>query len=215
MNSESDAGWIDITVPYAADTPPWPGDTGLSCGWVMRRAHGDSVNVAALTVSAHLGTHADAPFHVHDEGLRSEAIPVPPFNGRVHVVDVRDLHGAIPLATLRDRLGANDASRVFLRTGASVADGRFPDEWPWLDADAARECATRGLRLLGTDAPSVDARETKVLATHHACFDHGAWVLENLDLREIAAGTYELRALPMRVFGADAAPVRVMLRAAR
>jgi arylformamidase len=150
--------------------------------------------------------------HVRDGARASDSLPVPHFNGLVHVVDVRDVTGAITLALLGERLHVSEPMRVFLRTGASVAEGRFPLSWAWLDDSAAAALAIRGLRLLGTDAPSVDARDSKTLLTHHACFDHGASVLENVDLRDVSPGTYELRALPMRLQGLDAAPVRALLR---
>jgi arylformamidase len=210
-----DDGWFDASVPCAPGTPPWPGDTPFSCGWTMRLADGDSVNLSSLTMSPHVGTHADAPLHVKEGGRPSDAIPVQPFNGLVHVVDVRDLTGVITLEMLRERLRVEEPVRVLLRTGASVAEGRFPDAWPWLDATAAAHLASRGLRLLGTDAPSVDARDSKSLDTHHALFDGGAQVMETLDLRDVTPGPYELRALPMRVQGLDAAPVRALLRPIR
>jgi arylformamidase len=207
-----DDGWFDATVPFDPRTPGWPGDVNMSCGWTMKRDRGDSVNLSSVTFSPHNGTHADAPLHVSDSGRSSDSLPVLPFNGLVHIVDVRDLKEAITLEQLRERLRVDDPLRIFLRTGACVAEGRFPNAWAWLDAEAARECVLRGLRLLGTDAPSVDAREAKTLSTHSACFDHGAWVLENLDLRDVAPGAYELRALPMLIQGIDAAPVRALLR---
>jgi arylformamidase len=207
-----DEGWFDATVPCTPNTPPWPGDTPMSCGWTMRRSEGESVNVSTITMSPHVGTHADAPLHVRDGAQASDSLAIPHFNGLVHVVDVRDLKSSITLAMLSERLRVPEPLRVFLRTGASVAEGRFPPSWPWLDDAAAAALAQRGLRLLGTDAPSVDARDSKTLLTHHACFDHGASVLENVDLRDVSPGTYELRALPMRLQGLDAAPVRALLR---
>jgi len=72
--------------------------------------------------------------------------------------------------------------------------------------------AARGLRLIGVDAPSVDERESRALEVHHALFGGGAFVLENLDLRGIPEGRYELMALPQRLVGLDAAPVRAVLR---
>jgi arylformamidase len=66
--------------------------------------------------------------------------------------------------------------------------------------------------LLGVDCPSVDDRESKTLAVHHALFDGGAFVLENLDLRGVTPGRWELLALPLRVGAMDAAPVRAFLR---
>ena len=207
-----DDGWFDATVPCGPGTPPWPGDTPFSCGWTMQIAHGDSVNLSHVTMSPHVGTHADAPLHVKPGGRASDCIPVQPFNGLVHIIDVRDLVGAITREQLGERLKVADVARLFLRTGACVAEGRFPFEWPWLDAGLAADLARRGLTLLGTDAPSVDDKDSKTLSTHHALFDHGANVLENLDLRDVTPGSYELRALPMRWSALDAAPVRALLR---
>lgn len=211
--SARDDGWFDATVPCGAGTPPWPGDTPFSCGWTLRLATGGSVNLSTITTSPHVGTHADAPLHVRDGGRDSDGIPVLPFNGLVHIVDVRDLTGPVTRAQLIERLPVAEPTRLFLRTGQSVAEGRFPFAWCWLAADVAADLAQRGLTLLGTDAPSVDAKDSKTLDTHHALFDHGANVLENLDLRDVTPGAYELRALPMRLQGADAAPVRALLRA--
>jgi arylformamidase len=101
--------------------------------------------------------------------------------------------------------------RLLLRTGHSIAGGRFPERWPVLFPATAAELARRGLRLLGVDAPSVDERESKTLAVHHALFAGGAFVLENLDLRGVPPGRYELVALPLRLAGLDAAPVRAVL----
>lgn len=217
-------GWFDVTVPIASGTPPWPGDTAMDCRWTLRMADGESVNLSAITTSPHVGTHADAPLHVRDGGRPSDAIPTAPFSGFAHVVDVRDLTGAISLEVLQSRLVPGDTlqqtdatralTRLLLRTGISVAAGRFPEAWPWLTPEAIATLAARGLVLLGTDAPSVDERHSKTLDSHHACFDNGAWVLENLDLRDVAPGRYEMRGLPMAVQGVDAAPVRVLLRTA-
>ena len=69
----------------------------------------------------------------------------------------------------------------------------------------------RGLKLLGVDAPSVDDRDSKTLDVHHEILDHGGCVLENLDLRDVAPGSYILKALPLRIAGLDAAPVRALL----
>jgi arylformamidase len=73
----------------------------------------------------------------------------------------------------------------------------------------------RGLRLLGVDAPSVDPRESKSLPVHHMLFSGNAYILENLDLRRVPPGPYELIALPLKLMALDAAPVRAVLRESR
>jgi arylformamidase len=199
----------DISVLTGAGTPEWPGDTPFSCGWSARIADGSSVNLSSVTGSPHVGTHADAPLHVRDGAAGAEALPLDAFIGPALVIDVagvpRDL-GADLAARVPD-----GTARLLLRTGTSIAGGRFPEDWPALSAETAGLLVRRGLRLLGVDAPSVDRRESKSLAVHHALFDGGAYVLENLDLRSVAEGHYELWAAPVRWAGVDAAPVRALL----
>ncbi|HEY0778652.1 MAG TPA: cyclase family protein [Gemmatirosa sp.] len=211
---------IDVSIRVAPGTPEWPGDTPYGCGWTARLADGSTVNLSAITLSPHVGTHADAPLHVRDGWPASDALPVSAFLGPAIVVDVVSSGAEVTYDALATaaRAGGVDlagAERLLLRTGRTIATGAFPDAWPWLaPACVARLCAD-GLVLLGIDAPSVDARDSTALATHHALFGAGAWNLENLDLRAVASGRYELVALPLSLDGLDAAPARAVLRPLR
>lgn len=201
----------DISVLVRPGTPEWPGDAPFTCGWTSRLADGASVNLSHTAGSPHVGTHADAPLHVRDGAPGSDALPLAAFIGEALVLDVGDAApGELPLAEDDPRLAG--CTRLILRTGRSIADGSFPDAWPALSPATAAALARRGVQLVGVDAPSVDGRESKTLDVHHALFDGGAYVLENLDLRRVAAGRYELIALPQRLAGLDAAPVRALLR---
>ncbi|HYW30157.1 MAG TPA: cyclase family protein [Gemmatimonas sp.] len=207
-----DARVIDISIPFAPHIPSWPGDIPFSCGWTALREDGSSVNLAALTLSAHSGTHADAPLHVESAWSASETLPVAVFVGDAYVVDVAGVTG-IDIDTLERALdGVHDCTRLLVRTGASVAGGVFPELWPVLDETAAHWLVAHGVQLFGTDAPSVDARTSTTLPVHHALFSGGAYVLENLALDAVAPGKYELLAQPLALHGADAAPVRALLR---
>lgn len=202
---------MDITVPVSPATPEWPGDTPFSWNWVLEIASGGSVNASRINTSPHVGTHADAPLHVREHAAHAYELPLEHFAGRALVLgiegDVRDvtweeIEGRLPEAP----------QRLLIRTGMSIADGTFPDDWPALDANCVHQLQARGLRLLGTDAPSVDRRHSKELATHHAIFDGGAFNLENLQLAGVRDGWYELIAFPAAFNGLDAAPVRAVLR---
>lgn len=203
--------WRDISVTLHEGTPEWPGDTPFSCTWAWRIAAGASVNVSCLSGSPHVGTHADAPLHVTDGAAAADQLPVDAFVGPATVVDLRSRTGTIGAGDPA-LAGTAAGGRLLLRTGQSIADGAFPATWPCLSVDAVNMLLSRGLRLLGVDCPSVDDRQSKELSVHHALFSGGACVLENLDLREVAAGDYELIAAPVKVGGADAAPVRAALR---
>jgi arylformamidase len=200
----------DISVVVRPGTPEWPGDTPYSCRWTWSISAGASVNVSAVTLSPHVGTHADAPLHVREGWPASEALDPTAFVGPAIVIGIERVEGPIDSSALATRLPAR-VHRLLLRTGRTIAGGSFPASWPALTPACARWLIDRGLRLLGVDAPSVDERQSKALETHHALFDGGAAVLENLDLRGVPDGRYELIALPVRLEGLDAAPVRAVL----
>lgn len=204
--------FIDISVAFGTETPPWPGDTPWSCGWAWSMADGASVNVSKWETSPHVGTHADAPLHVLPHGLGADALPLAAFVGPARVVDLRDVEGAVSIEQLKAAGWKPGTSRLLLQTGQTTASGMFPAGWPALDEQCARALAADGLMLLGVDAPSVDERESKSLAVHHALFSGHCYVLENLDLRDVTPGEYQLLAFPLKVGGGDAAPVRAFLR---
>ena len=211
----SSAALIDISVAMAATTPPWPGDVPFSCGWTCRREQGESVNLGVITSSPHVGTHADAPMHVESDWRASESLPVGVFVGECVVIALPADHPVtedINQSLLSELLGSRPPARVLLRTGYSVAHGAFPANWPALTAEAARWLIEHGVRLWGSDSPSADRRESKTLPVHHALFEGGAYLLENLALDQVPVGRYELLAQPLAVHGADAAPVRALLR---
>jgi arylformamidase len=205
------ASLIDISILVDEFTPEWPGDTPWTCRWTWDIARGDSVNVSCLNGSPHVGTHADAPFHVDPRWPASDALTLDAFTGPATVVDVGALEGAIDASSLGLPAGER-VERLLLRTNRSIATGQFPAGWPWLTETAVAELLGQGLRLLGVDAPSVDDRESTSLAVHKALFRGGAFILENLDLRHAKPGGYHLTAFPLRFAGLDAAPVRAVLR---
>lgn len=202
----------DISITVDPATPEWPGDTPFSCGWTGRIADGSSVNLSALTMSPHVGTHADAPLHVADGWASSHELPLEPFTGPAVVCSVPAGSTLIELRHLASLPRAGTVERLLLRTGRTIAQGTFPDSWPALATAAVIALLERGLRLLGVDAPSVDLRDSKTLDVHRELFRSGAYNLENLDLRFVEDGEYELTALPIKLRGLDAAPARAILR---
>lgn len=202
---------IDVSHPVTPASPEWPGDTPYTCGWTWSMASGATVNVSSLTMSPHVGTHADAPIHVRDGAPAVEALPLDAFAGPAYVLgiegDARDVTFEELSPLLPSRL-----ERLLLRTGVGIHAGEFPEDWPAPDSRCVLELVARGVRLLGTDAPSVDRRHSTTLEAHHALFGAGACNLENLKLEGIPNGWYELTAFPVLLAGLDAAPVRAVLR---
>ncbi len=204
---------IDISIPLRPGAPEWPGDTPYACGWTARLADGATVNLSSITMSPHVGTHADAPLHVRDGWPASHELPLEAFQGPATVLDVSHVEGEIGPEHLE---GAEIAGgRLILLTGRTIASGTFPDRWPTISEEVARTLVALECRLLAVDCPSVDERHSGTLPVHHILFEGGLFILENLDLRRVAPGDYVLNALPLRIMNLDAAPVRAVLSPAR
>ncbi|HEY7472380.1 MAG TPA: cyclase family protein [Gemmatimonadota bacterium] len=207
-------GWIDVSRPVRDETAVWPGDPPWRYRLASAIARGDVVNVGEVSGTTHAGTHADAPYHVDDGGASIEMLDLDAFVGPAIVVDVAAGDGDIDREEIEAGLasaGSGMPERLLLRTGCDWSAG-FPVRCRGIAPRAAAWFAERGLRLIGTDAPSVDAFESKTLDAHRALAVAGVATLESLALAGIAPGRYELVALPLRWVGADAAPVRAALR---
>src|SRR5690348_7397732 len=84
---------IDVTVPLDAHLPSYPGNTPFTLEATQRIAQGGHSNVSALHMSAHAGTHVDAPRHFFDSGAGAEALPLELMFGRVRVVEIASRRG--------------------------------------------------------------------------------------------------------------------------
>jgi len=199
----------DITIPVREGLAVWPGDTPyrFELGWKM--SEGASVNVGAVTMSTHTGTHADAPFHFCPQGAGIDDIGPAVYVGPCVVADVRGLD-PIPAGVLA-ALELSGAPRLLLRTGGWADHATFPEDVPVITPEVPELLAARGVVLLGVDVPSVDAIDSKNLPNHHALAARGVHILESLDLSAVPPGRYHLMALPLRLAGADASPVRAIL----
>jgi arylformamidase len=198
----------DVTRPVRAGMPVWPGDPPCRVRWAAR-VDTDGVNVAELCLSPHTGTHADGPYHVLEDGARIGDVPLDAFIGPAHVLEISGMM-EIGAAWIEARL-PSACERVLLRTAAWDDPDTFPAAWPALAEDAARLLVARGVRLVGTDAPSPDAADAHDLPVHRVLLGAGVAIVENLLLDDVDPGEYELVALPLRFAEADASPVRAIL----
>ena len=200
----------DISPPISPDTPPFPGDTPYSQRWVAEIGPGCPVNVGAITMSPHLGAHADAPLHYARDGNAIGGVDLEPYLGPCRVIHAID-RGRFVRPEHLSHAAAALPPRVLVRTCREA-----PTEWSPDFSSCAPETidwlARLGVRLVGIDAQSVDPAESKTLDSHQRLLAHDMRVLENLVLDGIQEGDYELIALPLKLAGADASPVRAILR---
>lgn len=197
----------DVTVPLSPVVEPWPGDTPTRLERTARLEAGDSVNVTTLTASVHNGTHVDAPLHVASGGTPVSALPLEPFAGPAVLLDAPE---AFELDGKALEAAVPRGSRVLIRTGREDFHS-FPERLVPLPPDWIQELGKQAVPLVGTDQPSVDPVESVELPAHHACVARGIQILENLALDGVPSGRCELTAYPLRLEGADAAPVRAVL----
>lgn len=197
----------DITRALTSEHPNWPGDTPLTLELVADIQEGSAVNVMKLATSTHCGTHLDAPFHYSRDGGQLGSVPLDVLVGPAQVIDASSSVTPELLAPF-----SSLPERVLLYTGEPAHWDAFPEGFTPLTAALIHALADRGVKLVGTDAPSVDTLTSKDLPAHMACLERGVLILEGLNLVGVAEGIYELICLPLNLPDADASPVRAILR---
>lgn len=203
--------FYDLSRPLTPATAVYPGDTPVTVTHQLRLRDGALCNLSSIEFSVHAGTHVDAPRHCLDAGPGIESIPLASLIGRARVVTLPAV-SAITLAVVQ-ALDLTCVTRLLVHTRHSdVADDVFDPALVHFTPDAAAWLGAAGLRLIGTDAPSVDPLQSADLAVHLAFMAGGVVIVENLRLRDVPDGDYELIALPICIAGSDGAPARVVLR---
>jgi arylformamidase len=206
----------DISRPLTNDLAPWPGDTPFRYELKWEMTGTCSVNVGAVSMSVHNGTHTDAPFHFIRKGDMIDRVPLQNYIGPAVVIDLAEkLSRTRPFVAIADlehgRSQIAETRRVLLKTNCFPDSKRFPDWIPVLKAEVVAWLRELRVVLLGVDLPSVDPIDAKVLANHYALNAGNIAIVESLDLSEVEAGVYQFVALPLKVVGGDAAPVRALL----
>jgi arylformamidase len=208
----------DISRTLSDDLAEWPGDEPFRFRLTRKIAAGQSVNLGAIGMSVHNGTHADARFHFDTNGESIEKAPLEIYLGRAAVVDLTEAFSQSKekqLITVEDLQPHSEeiaeSSRLLVKTGRWGDFTVFPNQIPVIAADVPSWLQKNGVKLLGLDLPSVDEIDSKSLQNHHALVGAGIAIVESLDLSGVAPGIYNFAALPLKIAGADGAPMRAVL----
>jgi len=201
----------DISPPIAQDSPVFPGDTPYSQRWCATIGPGCPVNVSAITLSPHVGAHADAPLHYDAQGAPIGAVALDAFIGPCRVIHAIGCGPLIEWRHIAHAVQDGLPARVLVRTCA-----RAPRQWDNDLTAYAPETVARladaGVCLIGIDTASIDPADSKQLPSHQVICRRDMRVLENLVLDDVPEGDFELIALPLKLMQADASPVRAILR---
>jgi arylformamidase len=203
---------IDVSLPLDSNLPIYPGNTPFQVEAIKRIAKGGSSNVSTLHMSAHAGTHVDAPRHFYDDGAGVEQLSLELLCGRARVIELmtRKAVTADDLA----RFDLTEDVRLLIKTHNSKLWGSpmFHSDYIGVTEPAAKFLVEHGVKLLGVDYVSVEEFKKPGAPAHRTLLGSGTIVVEGLNLRDVEPGTYEMFCLPLSVVGADGAPARVVLR---
>ncbi|MFQ5423509.1 MAG: cyclase family protein [Phycisphaerae bacterium] len=205
----------DLTPPITDRLSVWPGDTPPRREVLLDMKQGANLTLSTLHATVHLGAHADGPNHYGVDAPSIDQRSLDVYLGPCQVIHV-DVPGGQRISSqmLDDALRCNPAlpPRVLLRTGTYPDPTSFNEDFAALSPELVDALHTRGVRLIGIDTPSVDLFTSKDLPSHKAFLRNDMAILEGIVLDAVPEGVYELIALPLRLVGFDASPVRAILR---
>lgn len=200
----------DITPPVTESLAVWPGDTPPSREVLLDMQRGDNLTLSTLRGTVHLGAHADGPNHYGRDAEGIDARSLDYYLGPCQVMGV-NIDRKTRLTT-SDLPGEVTESRVLFATGSYPDPNDFNEDFSALDPALVDDLHARGVTLIGIDTPSVDLFESKDLPAHQAFLRNDMAILEGIVLDGVPDGVYELIALPLKLVGFDASPVRAILR---
>lgn len=210
---------VDLSRRVDAETQVYPGDPHVRLEPATTLA-ADGVNVLAVHIGSHSGTHVDAPYHFVDGGKRIDEMDPRLFVGPGVVMDVRGKgpRERITVEDLRPYEGLlSEGVVAVLRTGWEERYGTpgYYDH-PFLDRRAAQLILDAGVKTVAIDALNVDETvlegdHPEGYPAHHAILGAGGVIAENLaNLAAVDFSNPLLSLLPIKLGGSDGAPVRAV-----
>lgn len=200
----------DITPPISPSLAVWPGDTPVSREVLCDLRRGDNITLSTLRATVHLGAHADAPSHY---GIGAPAIDERSLEFYIGPCQVIRMPAKAGTRIEPAMIGsAIKASRVLLATGTYPDCDSFREDFAALSVELVDHLHHHGVCTVGIDTPSVDLFASKDLPVHNRILQYNMAILEGLALTNVPEGMYELIALPLKLVGFDASPVRAILR---
>ena len=204
----------DISLTITPNLPVWPGDPPVKLERVSKMEDGAHNNVSQLAMSAHAGTHVDAPFHFIADGNTIETLALDVLVGPAQVVELPEQCSEINADALRAAGIEAGATRVLLKTRNShywTQPGLpFQKDFAAVSPDGAQYLVSIGVKLIGIDYFSV-APFGDSIPTHRVLLGAKLVILEGADLSQVPAGSYQLTCLPLKLGGSDGAPARAIL----
>ena len=189
----------DISLPLGDSTPVYPGDRSVRIDRASDIARGDEFTLSEIAMSAHAGTHVDAPCHFIAGAPSVDALALDVLVGEALVAEIFGT-GAISADVLEQLAIPPDTQRLLLHTPDATALGECGAKW----------LVDRGVKLVGIDGLSIGFSDQSD-AVHRILLAAGVVIVESLNLADVPPGEYQLICLPLKLTGAEAAPARAIL----
>src|SRR5581483_10042862 len=208
--------WIDISVPMYDGMVHWPNDPECKISLAVSMANGAPCNLTQMSLSAHTGTHMDAPRHFVRDGRTMESLPLDAVVGPCRVIEVKH-KSMITVEELKPyKLKAGE--RILVKTRNSTKSWKmartsvFDENFIYIPAPTAQYLVDCKIKTIGVDYLSVGGYKKDGVQCHQILLGAEVWIIEGLDLSKIKPGKYDLTCLPLKIVGADGAPARAILR---
>lgn len=200
----------DISITLTSDMVSWDDGPAPVIDRYLRIEDGELVNNSRVLLDLHAGTHVDAPYHFLANGGRIDAVDLARLCGPCYVAETE---APVIDATALEMMNLPAVERVLFKTNNSGLYARrsFVREYVALDLSGAEWLVRRGIKAVGIDYLSIERFEGMDGSVHRALLANDVAILEAIDLASVRPGNYFLVALPIKVGGAEAAPVRAVL----
>lgn len=200
---------FDISPTIHEGIAVWPGDVKFEKNFSMQLSKGDNLDLGSIRTTLHLGAHADARSHYSAGGETIESMYLDAYIGECQVIKVGTPYGE--RISPQHLPGKIKARRILLRTDSYPHPDNFNTNFCSLSPELIEFLSKQCVQLIGIDTPSVDPFDSKKLESHQALLKFNVVNLEGLVLDQVPDGLYFLSALPLKILGADASPVRAVL----
>lgn len=200
---------IDISTPLDEYTPAYEGDPVFERTVVASiNEEGEGYNLSTLSMSAHSGTHVDAPVHFVARGKTIDQIQPRRWVSPAIVIDLPD---SGPIASERlERQGIRTGDTVLLRANNGRGDAAT-ESASALTLDAASYLVSRKVNMVGIDTLSIEPYDDPDFPVHKRLLRNNVLIIENLRLEKVTPGRYTLIVAPLLITGGDGAPARALL----
>jgi len=201
---------IDISPLINENIAVFPGDTPFTRKHLLECRKGDNIDLSTISTTVHLGAHTDAPSHYHRDGVGISERDLNIYYGGCQVIEVNKAQN--------ERIFPHDLASVKITTKRILfKTSSFTDPYHWnnefnsLSKELIEYLKNKDVVLVGIDTPSIDPAQEAKLTAHLAAYENDMAILEGILLTHVEPGIYKLIALPLKIEGADASPVRAVL----